>query len=208
MLKPKLNRVIPALLVALLCCATQRASAAVMLGLTTTADLNNLQIGSPVSFDVVLSNIADSSTGDLDALGATLDWDASLLGTPIIADGAIIPDATGIVAIGRPGIIDYLYDMGFAVFSFASLTNNGTFFSFTVTPQAVGSGAISFFAASGLNSDPNVNFVVPVSFNGPLAYQVRSPGGSGGSGGIVPEPTSGMIWCALACLAAVPRRRA
>lgn len=111
MLKPKLNRVIPALLIAALCCATQRASAAVMLGLTTTADLNNLQIGSPVSFDVVLSNIADSSTGDLDALGATLNWDASLLGAPIITDGAIIPDATGVLALGGPGTVDYFYDI-------------------------------------------------------------------------------------------------
>src|SRR5438045_1694307 len=79
---------------------------------SSTANLNALTPGESVTLDVTLSGLTTESIG---FLGATLNFDASLLGTPLsITPGSIVPfDTSGFLTGPGPGVADASYYFGF-----------------------------------------------------------------------------------------------
>jgi len=130
----------------------------ISLSLSSATDVNNLQVGTPVSFNVNLSGITpgDSSTY-LSYLAATIQYDNTLLSSnPTVTAGAIVPDPNGFVGTGFPNAADGFYDGVFLAST--PISQNGTFYSFTVTPLLAGNGTLTFSAAAAtLASDPNQN---------------------------------------------------
>lgn len=156
------------------------------LSLSTSADPAHLQIGNSVTFDVNLSGI-DPTNSDtyLSYLAATIDYDNSLLNSnPVVAAGAIIPDPSGFVGTGFFAAADAYYDGVFLAST--PISQDGTFFSFQVTPLQAGSGTLSFTAAAAtLANDPNQNDqFTPATVN--LNFNIDA----GGQGAAVPELSS------------------
>src|SRR5689334_2067271 len=104
-----------------------------VLSLSSTADVNHLQVGDTVTFDVGLSGVTiGDPTTYLSYLAATIGYDSSLLSpNPFVSPGAIISDPSGFVGTGYPAAADGYYDGVFI--SSTPISQDGTFFSFQVT---------------------------------------------------------------------------
>lgn len=155
-----------------------------VLSLSTSADVNHLQLGESVTFDVSLSGI-DPNNSDtyLSYLAATVSYDNSLLSSPsAVNPGAIVPDLTGFFGTPLSNAADALYD-GVYVAS-TPISSSGAFFSFQVTATAVGSGTLSFSAdaATLANASPQNPQLTPDTVS--LDFTIEA----GGPGTAVPEP--------------------
>ena len=85
------------------------ASAAPVFSLSSaTPGLNALRVGDAVMIDVVLSGLAAGDT--LDFAAATVEFDGTLLGTPLITAGGVIPDESGFLGTGDAGLADGSFD--------------------------------------------------------------------------------------------------
>ena len=104
---------------------TCRAGSLVSLS-TTAPDLNNLTVGQKLTLDVNLSGIG-SPADNLDFLAATVKFDSSLLGTPTITPGSIVPDLSGFKSAATAGLADANYDALFAAGK--PIASNGAFYS-------------------------------------------------------------------------------
>src|SRR5205823_7657882 len=79
---------------------------------SSTADLNALTPGQQVTFDVTLSGLTTETIG---TLGATLNFEETLLGTPLsITPGSIVPDASAFLPGPGPGVADGSYSFHFS----------------------------------------------------------------------------------------------
>lgn len=163
------------------CLAAGIAHAGPILVLSSSSDLSVLTVGDTVTVDIELSGLSSGDT--LEFLAATSDFNPALFGTPAITPGPVIPDLSGFLAFGNPGTADASYDSLFAV-SGAPIASNGTFFSFDVTAQAAGSGAIEFSFVDSIGFDAAGNFLDPAAAGSGLQFSVSSPATP------IPEPTS------------------
>lgn len=177
--------------------ATRPTEAGPVLSLSSDApDLNNLVVGQSFNVQVSLTGL---NAGDaLDYLAATVAFDASVLGTPTLTIGPVVPDPTGYVQSALPGLADASYDDLFAA-SGSPIAANGLFYSFSVTVQGAGSGTIAFDFVDSSGSDASGAALATVTAGDPLNFATAA----------VPEP-SGLILLAVGLgplLVHVRRRR-
>jgi hypothetical protein len=146
---------------------------------SSTPNLGALTIGQTVAVDVVLSGLNPGDT--VDFLGATVNYDGTLLGPSTVTPGAIIPDVGGFSSSppGTAGLANGQYDdlnLSPPPDFFPPISTNGILFSFTTQATAAGTGAFSFdpnspaFIASDSNGDPLTG-----SAGSPLGFTVASP---------------------------------
>ena len=149
-------------------------------------DLLNLSVGQAFSLDVILSGLQPGE--ELNYLAGTITFDATLLGDATnVLPGAIVPDPFGFTGFGTSGLADGNYDVLFSV-SGTRISSNGTLYSFSVTAQQVGSGFIDIDPSSLAARDPMDAFVA-IDAGASLPYQIN--------GGVVPEPSSCIVFSAL-----------
>ena len=134
---------------------------------STTPDLDHIQVGDIVRFDITLSSLNPGDT--LELLGVSVDFPGLNFGAPTsnspsLEPAGIVPDLRGYSGATPTGSAVGLYDT-LNLFPppdfFPDITSNGLFFSFTVTALAAGSGTVAFgndlnsmgFDASGLPLD-------------------------------------------------------
>lgn len=172
-----------------LVCMWQTAIAATILSLSSTANLTTIGVGQSLSVDVALSGLEAGQ--ELDSLAATIAFDGSVLGTPSIAAGPIVPnpldDPLDLLVAETAGFADVTF-LTFGVGIPDHITTNGVFFSFEVTPVTMGAGAIDFdFVGATLfnAANPNDPIVMSVETGTPLSFVV------------VPEP-SGLTLAVMA----------
>ncbi len=189
-----------------------------MLSLSTSDDLSNLAVGQTATIDVILSGLSldvndpDAYPAGLTSLGATVEWEGSLLGIPSIsyqtspngvipAHADLDPLDPAVLALEDPGLADFIYDSLYTV-NGDFITSNGIFYSFDVTAQSAGAGsfAVAFAGASSVNDNGDEIFIDP-ELGPTLAYHVLSPSG------VIPEPSSFLVWGALLVVGFVVRRR-
>jgi hypothetical protein len=144
-----------------------------------TPNLGALTIGQTVTVDVVLSGLQTGDTADF--LGATVNYDGTLLGPSTVTPGAIVPDVQGFSSSppGTAGLANGQYDdlnLNPPPNFFPPISSNGILFSFTTQATAAGTGAFSFdptspvFIASDGNGNPLTG-----SAGSPLGFTVASP---------------------------------
>ena len=156
----------------------QTCRAAYLVSLFTTApDLNNLAVGQKITLDVNLSGIS-SPADNLDFLAATVKFDGSLLGTPTITPGRIVPGLTGFLSTAQAGLADANYDALFAT-SGSPIASNGTFDSSDVTVQGTGSGRVSLDFVSAMQGSKDL----PIQAGPALPFSTS----------VVPEPASWLL---------------
>jgi hypothetical protein len=149
------------------------------------SDLSNVVPGSMLTLSVRLSDL-DAGT-ELDSLAATVEFDSLLLGEPAVSKGQIVPDPLhdplDFLSLVEPGTVD-------AAFSTLSadpahhITENGTFYSFTVRAVGPGTGSISLDFADGTI----FNLADPAS---PIPLEISA--GPAVPFAIVPEPGSAVL---------------
>ncbi len=163
----------------------------IMLSLLPSANLDTLQAGDTVGFDVVLSGLAAGD--ELEFLAASVEFDPFLLGMPLgIAPGTSIPDVTGFIPTSLPGLADAFYDGLFIATSGENITSNGVFFSFELIVQAPGAGTIGFAFVDSFGSDSLGN-MLSLAEPGPALAFSATPSQTG----VIPEPASYCIWAGL-----------
>lgn len=150
------------------------------------AELADIHVGETVTFDVSVSGIAGAG---LSFLSVEVDFDSAVFGTPsAIVGGAILPYADpadlGFLPLPFSGSAQGSYDMVFAPLP-TPITSDGVFFSFAVTALAPGSGSFSFSSAGSAAFDTNNALIAEFTMNAPPTVTVL-----GGSGPVVPEPSS------------------
>lgn len=177
-----------ALLLAARPCAASGLTLSVVQDPSSTANLDALQAGQTVMFDVDLSglDVADGQT--LGSLGGTVVFDTTLLGSPtVLAPGPIVPDPNAFLSTVDEGLADGSYASVFSAMNL-SITMNGTFFTFDVVvqPNIGGSGVLSldpnqggFVFALDVNNNP-----VNIAPGADLPFTVI--------GAAVPEPSA--LW--------------
>jgi hypothetical protein len=146
------------------------------------ADVSNVTPGTILTLSVSLS---DLDIGDqLDSLAATVVFDSSLLGAPVISKGEIIPeplnDPLDFLSLAEPGAVDAAFST-LSTESAHHITQCGIFYSFTVQALAPGMGSISLDFADGTlfnSADPDSPIPLEISVGTAIAFA------------IVPEPGS------------------
>ena len=158
---------------------------------STAPDLSTLPVGQTVTFTVDLSGLLPGE--ELDALAATVVYDAALLGPPTIAPGPIVPDPLDdpfdFMVFTAGGVADASF-LTFGLDPSARIAANGTFFSFSVEVLAEGGGTLSFdfVDASQFNpADPGWPILRDVVAGPDLGFTA-----------VVPEPG---VWLLLASAA-------
>ena len=112
-------------------------------------DLNNLQVGQTILFDVVLSGLDVTGGQALGSLEGTAVFSSTLLGTPTVpSPGAIIADSSGFLASSGSGSADASY-VNVLSNSNTPITMNGTFFTFSVTVQPNVTGGAIYHSQCG-----------------------------------------------------------
>jgi len=136
------------LMISFFVCGVGSVAQAVTLSLASSANLDALPVGQSVVFEVQLSGLPSGQ--ELDFLAATVNYDSTLLGTPTIVKGGIIPDPlsdpldfTTSPAAGQA-------DASFFTFSTSPadhIRDNGIFYSFSTQVLTAGTGSLSFSLA-------------------------------------------------------------
>jgi hypothetical protein len=156
-------------------------------------DLTNLSVGQDVTFNVVLSGLAAGQS--VDFLAATVDFDATLLGTPnSVNPGAIVPDSAAFFGAPSSGQADAFYDDSLSLLD-TPITQNGIFYSFDTTVQAAGSGMLAFESASAQVGAPGSAMDVSIDSTFTLSFN------AGGQSTVVPEPRT--AWFFMVGLAGI-----
>ena len=182
-----------------LCCQNAYSVESISLSLVAP-DLSALPVGSPVTIGVELAGLSPGAS--LDSLAATVTFDGSLLGTPTLHAGLIVPnplaDPLDLLSTADTGLADMAF-LTFGLNANQHIEGNGVFFSFDVTAAQVGSGAfrIGFAGATQFNaSNPNAPLAANVLASADLPFNVVA----------VPEPAAAAL-CWLFASAALFRRR-
>lgn len=165
--------------VALLCVVVlpsteSRADVTLTLGTNPLVDLNNLVVGQTVNFFVTLSSVADSPTGSLGMLNATVQWPGASFGIPPLpAPGPIVPPLIFNPDSGSGFVDGFFLDVGGS-----QIAADGVFFTFSLTAASLGGGMIGFSNVAAL--DAAFTPILNAGGSGPLPYNVAA----------VPEPSS------------------
>lgn len=148
-------------------------------------DLNHLQSGQTATIDVRLSGLESGDT--LSTLEATVVYDETVLGTPDIVAGPIVPDPLNepldFLTAEKPGYAETTF-LTFAEESSRQIDDNGLFFSFDVTALRPGQGELIFDWTRAEMPNPADRFgpfLVSVETNAPVSFTV------------VPEPSSVLL---------------
>ncbi|HEX8204351.1 MAG TPA: PEP-CTERM sorting domain-containing protein [Isosphaeraceae bacterium] len=162
--------------------------------LTSPDNLSNLAPGQTVTVNVELAGLEAGET--LDSLGATIVYPASQFGEPTaLTAGSIVPEASGFLGAGGPGLADAVYDALFAT-NRTPISSNGVFFTFDVIAQAAGAGQFVIDVATAQQGED----AVPIASGPGLGFQVQA----------IPEPSAlllGGIGVATLALYGGRRRR-
>jgi hypothetical protein len=136
----------------------------------------------------------------LDSLAATVTFDGSLLGTPTVTAGPIVPnpldDPLDLLISTDTGLADVAF-LTFGTDAADQITSNGVFFSLVATAAAPGTAniAFDFVGATLFNpANPDDPTILPIEPGQPISFTV------------VPEPHTIVIACALA-IAVLSRHR-
>ena len=180
-------------LISIACGSTQ---AALMLTLSAQPgpDLQALQPGQTVTFEINLSGVeAGDQIGFLDAL---VSFPTTVFGSASnVQPGPIVPDATGFLGEGLPpDRVSGTYSF-FDATSATPITQNGVFYRFDVTVTGQGSGQVAFDRAAAINT--NTTNPMQLMLNTGPGLNVRS----------VPEPSSLLLGGVVAGLLAASRWR-
>lgn len=170
-----------------LSCCESRADVSIAIS-AAEPDANGLVVGQKATFLVELSGLQGGQK--LDYLAATVLYDGGLLGAPAIFPGSIIPDPLSdprdFMTFSDSGTADATF-MTFSSATAGHIAATGTFISFEVIAQAVGSGSLCFdyVDATAFNAADPASSIQLSPIAGPaLDFTVHA----------VPEPT------AIACL--------
>ena len=154
-------------------------------------DLSMLSVGETFTVNVLLSDL--DAGQELAALDATTFGPDDLLVAPdMVTPGSIVPSPADTFLGNADSDGQFVFADGFFFALFDGITDEGTFFSFDLTPEAVGSGVIDFDLVNAEDFDGNI---VDVTVGDGLSFTV------------VPEPTSAAV-LALLAPALLARRRA
>jgi hypothetical protein len=131
------------------------AQAVVTLSLASLTNPNALPVGQPVTFQVQLSGLPSGE--ELNYLAATIVYDGTLLDTPTVASGAIIPNPLfspyDFVTSPNTGQADAsFYTFGTSPANL--IQDDGVFFTFSTVVLAVGKGSLSFSFVDAAQFDP------------------------------------------------------
>ena len=184
------RRCLPALATAAIIAALASSAAADLNAtITTDADTTNLFLQQPVVFEVAISGLEPGQ--QLDFLGITVAMDAYRMGTPNpITRGGIVPtpgaDPSDFLTARAPGIADASFYCS-GTLPTQRITSNGTFFTFTLTPQHAGSVPLEITFADALlhnPADPESPIPLTITAAGTLEVVVFCPADFNNDGGI------------------------
>jgi len=165
---------------------TAMAGAPTLSMMPTPADLLGLTPGQTATIDVLVAGL---DTGDeLEFLAATIEYDGTIFGTPVITGGPIIPDLAGFLGIEDPGLADGSFDAIFTTSGTDTIADNGLFFSFELMAQAEGEGFIEFTFVDALGFTAAFEPIDGASSGSAVPYRV------------VPEPTAAALLMATGML--------
>ncbi len=170
---------LPVFVAALALVICQSASAITMTLSATPSDLSSLTVGDSFQIDVLLGDLNGES---LASLGGAILFPSAQLGVPggEVA-GVIVPDASDLFLTPLPGMMDAM----FFAFAGGNITDEGVFYSFTLTAQAAGSGVIQFDLPSLFAEDEQLNPIFDIGTN-ELSFTI----GESTGGAAVPEPAT------------------
>ena len=180
------------------CCAAALAPVAataqpvLSLG-STSANREPIEVDQSITIDVNLTGLADGDA--LDFLAATVEFDDSLFGTPLITVGDIVPDPEGFLGIADPDLADGSFDAFFTLSGVDSISANGRFFRFTTTALAEGSGTFTVTFADAMGVNANADPIDGADAGAPLTFTV-----------VVPEPATALLLAVPAVLGLRRRR--
>jgi hypothetical protein len=175
-----------AVLIALACGgigAMVRDAWAVSLVLSTTSNLPALHVGQTVTFDVQLSGLMSGQ--ELDYLCANVEYDKKLLGSPSVAQGAIVPyplnDPFDFNTYEAEGVADATFST-FSNEPSYHITSNGVFLSFETRVLAAGAGTVGFTYVDGSEYVGGEHVFFTPNTGPALSFHAAE----------VPEPASGL----------------
>jgi hypothetical protein len=184
-------------LAAMISCTYQPAIAAPILTLSSMASPMAVGIGQPITVRLELTGLVAGE--QLDSLAATVAYDGTLLGTPTVTAGPIVPnpldDPLDLLISTDTGLADVAF-LTFGIDAADHITSNGTFFTFQAAALAPGSAniALDFVGATLFNAaNPNDPTILTVQAGEPISFVV------------VPEPSHVAILSAIAFGLAVCR---
>jgi hypothetical protein len=164
-------------------CAASLADVRIELA-AQTSDPLELTVGQPVAFSTVLTGLPPGTS--LTSLSATVAFDGSTLGTPILTRGVIVPgtlaDPFDFVSIADVGLVDATF-LTFGSLPEHRIGGDGVFYTFQLTPLRSGQTTLwlDFVDAAEFDSAfPDMPQPIDVIAGDPLVVTIRA----------VPEPSS------------------
>jgi hypothetical protein len=135
-----------------------------------------VSIGQPITVNVELAGLETGQA--LDSLAATVVFDGSLLGTPTITAGPIVPNPLDnpldLLINADTGLADVAF-LTFGTDAADHITSNGVFFSLVATAAAPGSASIAFdFSGATLfnAANPDDPTILPIEPGQPISFTV------------------------------------
>jgi hypothetical protein len=146
-----------------------------VLSISSPDDLSNLAVGATATFDVGVNGTAADPPG---YLSASIQYDPTIFGDPVVAAGPIVPDLGGFDSSGTGGgTVAASYDD--SILGTAPIASDGVFYSFTLTRLDAPATSLSFSAFAAMD---DAGFVIPISASPDTITIGAAPG--------VPEPAS------------------
>ncbi len=122
-----------------------------MLSISSPDDLTKLAIGGTATFDVSVSGTSADAPG---YLSASVQYDSTVFGNPVVSAGSIVPDLNGFDSSGTvDGTINATYDD--SIYGTAAITTDGVFYAFTLTRLSGAATSLSFSAFSAQDDSGN-----------------------------------------------------
>jgi hypothetical protein len=135
--------------------AGRESRADLILSISSPDDLSNLAVGATATFDISVAG-TDSAPG---YLSASIAYDPTIFGDPLLTAGAIIPDASGFDSSATGGgTVSAYYDD--SIFGTAAITSDGVFYEFTLTRLTGDATTLSF---SGYSAQDDSGNNIPIS---------------------------------------------
>lgn len=170
--------------------ASATAKADLILSLSSPDDLSHFAVGTTATFEVSVSGTAADPPG---FLSASIQVDPSVLGSPSVTAGSIVPDLSGFDSSATGGgTVSASYDD--SIFGTAPITSDGVFYSFTLTRIDAAATVLSF---SGFAAQDDLGNIIPIT---------ASPDSISIPGTTLPTPEPSSLMLALVGLAMLVHR--